>query len=291
MADAGRRFALVGDPVAHSVSPAIHRAGFEALGVGATYEAVRVPTGAEVEGKMRELARVGGGNVTLPHKEAAARALDRPTAAVRGTGACNCFWGREDGGLTGDNTDVEGFLGAVAELLPGPPPGLDERDVLLLGAGGAARAVLHACRSAGVRSVDVLNRTRSRALRMVREVAGEDAGPARPREGGAVRVLEDRGDLERSYHLVVNATSLGLEPDDALPLRLEGLEVAAVHDLVYGPEGTEWVHYARGLQIPALDGLEMLVRQAAASERQWLGEAPPLGVLREAARAGLERDG
>lgn len=288
MTERGARFALVGDPVSHSVSPAIHRAGFEALGVEASYEAVAVPTGSEVETVLRKLARSGGGNVTIPHKEAAAVAVDRPTAAVRATGACNCFWGTEGGGLAGDNTDVEGFVGAVVALLPSR--GLSELDVLLLGAGGAARAVLHACLTEGAREVDVLNRTRSRARRMAREVAGEDAGSDRPRRGG-VRVLEGRDELERSYDLVVNATSLGLEPVHPLPLPLDDLEVAAACDLVYRAEGTEWVRHARGLGIPARDGLEMLVRQAAASEERWFGETPPLEVLRKAARRALERAG
>lgn len=280
-----RLFALLGKPVAHSCSPALHGAAFEALGTDAAYGALEVE-GREVEPVMRSLARAGGGgNVTLPHKQRAAEALDRPSAAVRATGSCNCFWGLPGGGLAGDNTDVEGFLEALAELLHGAGSreraGLVGRRVLLLGAGGAARAVLHGCRQAGAERVDVLNRTQERAEAMAETVgSGEVEGAGRT----AVRVLEDRTDLAGRYDVVVNATSLGMEGEDPLPLDLSELEVRAAFDLVYGEEETAWVRHARRLGIPARDGLDMLVRQAAASVERWMDRPAPLTALREAAR-------
>jgi shikimate dehydrogenase len=99
---------------------------------------------------------------------------------------------------------------------------------------------------------------------------------------GEVRVLAGPGAVEGPYGLVVNATSLGLDPDDPLPLELDALEAGAAFDLVYGPEGTPWSRQARRRGIPARDGREMLVRQAAASLRRWLGRDPPLSALREA---------
>lgn len=268
-----RIFALLGRPVAHSLSPALHRAGFQALDADAAYGALETSED-EVGPAMRLLARSGGGgNVTLPHKERAAAALGRSSAAVRATGACNCFWGTDDGELAGDNTDVEGFLGAVAELVPGERNGLQDLDVLLLGAGGGARAVLHGCLRTGAGRVDLLNRTRSRAEAVAREVAeGDDR----------VRVLEDRSEAVDRYALVVNATSLGVDEADPLPLDLSELEVRGAFDLVYGPEGTGWVRHARRLGIPARDGREMLLRQAAASQERWLGRSAPLEVLRRA---------
>lgn len=274
-----RLFALLGDPVEHSASPAIHGAAFRERGVTAVYAVVETRP-AEVEPVMRALSRRGGGNVTLPHKGRAARALDRPTAAVSATGACNCFWS-EGGELVGDNTDVEGFLAALEGLIPGGGGPAGGR-VLLLGAGGGARAALHGLLEAGAARVDVWNRTRDRARRMREEVAG-----------GAeeVRVLGGREEIGARYDLVVNATSLGLDPDDPLPLSLEGREVGAVFDLVYGEAGTSWVRHARELGIPARDGLEMLVRQAAASLERWMEEDPPLEAMREAARRATGRDG
>lgn len=272
--DARRAFALLGWPVEHSLSPAIHRAAFEALGVPADYVALPVRE-AELEGVLRAVGRAGGGNVTVPHKGAAARHLDRRSRAVRRTGACNCFW-REGDELVGDNTDVGGFRQAVAEW---PDAGLAESRVLLLGAGGAARAVLFACRSEGARSVDVWNRTTERARSLVRRSREED-----PEGGAELRVLETRGEARGPYDLVVNATSLGLSEEDPLPLDLEALRVGAAFDLVYGPGGTRWTDHARGLGVPARDGFEMLVRQAGLSLRRWLGREPPLDAMRRAGR-------
>lgn len=272
-----RLFALLGRPVAHSLSPALHRAAFRALDVDAAYGALEVADD-EVAPAMRVLARSGGGgNVTLPHKERAAAALDRPSGAVRATGACNCFWASPAGGLAGDNTDVEGFLGAVAELVPGGDDGLEGREVLLLGAGGAARAVLHGCLRSGAERVDLLNRTRSRAEAVARDV-GEGQG--------RVRALSGRDEMEGRYDLAVNATSLGVDPDDPMPLDLSGLELRAVFDLVYGSGSTDWILHARRLGIPASDGREMLVRQAAASLQRWLGRSPPLDAMRAALGPG-----
>lgn len=267
-------FALLGRPVEHSLSPRLHRRAFRELGRDACYVALASEEG-EVEPLMRALARSGGGgNVTVPHKERAAGALDAPSEAVRSTGACNCFWWDAEGGLAGDNTDVEGFSGAMGELLGGARP-LEDGVVLLLGAGGGARAVAHACLEGGVARLDVLNRTTRRA-RGVAERLGDER----------LRVLADRGAVEGPYDLVVNATSLGLRDGDPLPFDLSGLRAGAAFDLVYGDGGTAWTGHAGELGIRALDGREMLVRQAAASLLRWFGEAPPLGTLREALREG-----
>lgn len=279
-----RLYLLLGSPVGHSLSPALHAAAFAALGEHAVYAPLET-RGGEVEAVMRAAARRGGGNVTLPHKERAAAAVERGSEAVEATGACNCFWGETDGTLAGDNTDVEGFLEAVSGLRPGAGgedrPGLRGCRVLLLGAGGAARAVLHALDRGGAARVDVLNRTTRRAERIVERVAGEglDAG-----------ALGGPDETEGRYDLVVNATSLGLEPDDPLPLDLEGMEAGAAFDLVYGTEGTRWTRHARRLGIPARDGVGMLIGQAAASLRRWLDRELPVGVaeaMREAARSEL----
>ncbi len=269
-----RRFALIGDPVAHSVSPAICAAAFAALGVDATYRTLRTRT-AELPETVRSLARGGGGNVTVPHKLEVATLIDEPTHAVRGCGACNCFWGLPGGRVAGDNTDVAAFVDAV-EALPGGR--LTGADVLLLGAGGGARAVLYGCLERGARRVSILNRSIENARRLVREVAA-----ARP----TVSVLQP-GPPPGSYDLIVNATSLGLSPNDPLPLELSLVRAAAAFDLVYGPDGTAWTREARRRGLVVADGFEMLVRQAALSIRNWIGHEPPLETMRRAGRAALE---
>lgn len=285
MSDRGRpgvrTFALLGWPVEHSLSPAIYRAAFRALELEAGYGALPVRED-ELANTMRAVARAGGGNVTVPHKREAAAVLDRPSPAVRRTGACNCFWLEEEA-LAGDNTDVDGFRLALDgwRAVSLPPS-----RVLLLGAGGAARAVLAALLDDRAERVDVLNRTTERARRMVREVtaAGQQGGEV-------VRVASGEEDVrERGYDLVVNATSLGMSPGDPLPLDLRTVDAAAAFDLVYGsagPGGTAWVRHASELGIPSTDGLEMLVRQAALSVRQWTGRDPPVEEMRRAARESL----
>lgn len=269
-----RRFTLLGDPVDHSVSPHMYVAAFEALGLRARYAARRTGT-SELPAALRRAARAGGGNVTLPHKEDVARLLDLPTPAVKATGACNCFWLDPRSVVAGDNTDVAGFLASL------PVVGLNDLTgarVLLLGAGGAARAVLHACDLQRAAGVDVLNRSHERARAMVAAVG----------RGIAARVLAGPASAGASYDLVVNATSLGLRPDDPLPLPTPGAGARAAIDLVYAKGGTAWSRVAAERGVPATDGLEMLVQQAALSLRRWYpGAEPPLEVMRSAARSAL----
>jgi len=267
---ATRVYAVLGDPVEHSLSPVVQNAGMRATGVDGVYTALRC-NDADLPGLMRGLALAGGGgNVTLPHKEAAARALDVATPAVKRTGACNTFWA-EDGKLHGDNTDVDGFRGAVAALLTDRIWG---GRVLLLGAGGAARAVIVALLDDGIEEVMLVNRTPERA----RSLAGR-AGDPRVRVVGDTSTLEDA-----SVDLVVNATRLGLVPGDPLPVAIGALgSVGAVLDLVYGGDAvTPLVAEAREKGIKAADGAEMLVRQGAAAFERWWDIPAPVDVMRQA---------
>ncbi|MFQ5888782.1 MAG: shikimate dehydrogenase family protein [Gemmatimonadota bacterium] len=269
-----RRYGLLGDPVSHSISPAIYAAAFRVLGVQAEYVTLRVAE-EELPGAMRSLAASGGGNVTLPHKAAAATLLEWRSEDVSASGACNCFWLDARGRLAGDNTDVGGFLAALSEA---PRCDLAGGRVLLLGAGGAARAVLIGCERAGAARIDVWNRSPDRARRLV-EQFGSRVLLLRPI---AREQLEDV-----TYELVVNATSLGLSSEDPLPLDLGGVRAGAAFDLVYRPGGTRWVHHARELGIPAQDGRGMLVHQAALAIERWLGIEAPLPAMREATEQAL----
>jgi shikimate dehydrogenase len=264
-----RVFALVGDPIVHSLSPVIQNAGMQELGLDGVYGAVRASQ-EDMAGLVRGLAGAGGGgNVTLPHKGKAATVVDVPSSAVRRTGACNTFW-LEDGEVQGDNTDVEGFSRALAEFLGGSPEG---HRVLVLGAGGAARACLVALMDDGAEEIQLLNRTRDRAQAVARRIGGEK-----------VRVLDDKRAVEdQSYDLVVNATRLGLEEGDPSPLDLELLNrVGAVVDVVYGTGPTAFMDQARNLGIRAVDGSEMLLHQGAVAFEKWWGVTPPLEVMRKA---------
>lgn len=261
-------FAVLGDPVDHSLSPAIHNAAFRAAGRPAVYVAKRV--GAEECGPvLRSLALAGGGgNVTVPHKEAVLPFLDRRTEAVEATGACNTFWA-EEGAVWGDNTDVEGFR-STWEAVTGTMP-KEGLEVLVLGAGGAARAVLFALLEApGPPRIRLWNRTGARA--------GELAGHFGE---GRIAVLDQFAG--ETPEVVVNTTSAGLD-GRSTPIELArlGAPPRCVIDLVYGSRPTPLCRRALALGAVAVDGREMLVRQAEASYERWFGEPPPRGVMTRA---------
>jgi shikimate dehydrogenase len=266
-----RLMALLGDPVEHSLSPVVQNAAFKETGVDGVYVALAC-SDEDLSGFIGGIARSGGGgNITLPHKEKAASVLDVSSDAVLRTGACNTFWG-VDGKVHGDNTDVEGFGRALTVFLGSSPKGFR---VLVLGAGGAARAALVSLLDAEVSEICLLNRTVDRARAVSRRIGGEK-----------VRVLERAQGIEGlEFDLVVNTTRLGLSPDDPLPVELEQLSRAgAVIDLVYGPEATAFVRAAEALGIRAADGLEMLVQQGAVSFERWWDRPAPVEAMRGALR-------
>lgn len=269
-------FAILGDPIAHARSPLLYNAAFAAAGIDAVYGALRCRA-KEFPGLLMGLARAGGGgNVTLPHKGLAAETVEKPSPRVKATRACNTFWlkGKR---VHGENTDVFGFSRAVRSVIPD----LKGARVLMVGAGGAARAVLHALLADGCDAVTVLGRTRSRA-REIRHVAG-----ARARRVSFI--TEQKLLRAEGFDLVINATPVGLRANDRLPFRLGALAgVTAVYDLVYRPGGTAWVRYARSLGIPADDGKEMLIQQAAAAFELWFDIDAPLAAMRKAFDSPME---
>lgn len=275
-AGAGTRvFALVGDPVSHSLSPIFQNAALHALSLDGVYVALRA-SGDDAPGLIRALARAGGGgNVTVPHKELAARAVARRTAAVEATGACNTFW-LDGGEVWGDNTDVEGVAQAVRALLGRPPAGAR---VLLIGAGGAARAVAHALADNRAGRIVVLNRSPARAHDLARRLAHRET---RVEVVAAADALGAGG-----FDLAINATSLGLHAGDPLPLDpAVAPPIGAALDLVYSRTGeTPWVRAMRVRGVASADGTEMLLHQGAAAFRRWWGIDPPLDVMRAALRS------
>lgn len=260
------RLVLLGQPVAHSLSPAMQNAALARAGLDIRYEALEVPADALAPTLLRLAAEPAYGNVTIPHKEAVYQLAARRTDSAEKVGAVNTFW-FERGDLVGDNTDVAGFDALVRWMLGEAPRGAR---LAVIGAGGAARAVCAAAIAWPARTVSVWNRTHARAL----EVAA--------RFGDPVVAHESLSSAIREAELVVNATPLGLRPDDPFPADLELLRPDAVLiDLVYHRGGTAWVRAARARGYLASDGSEMLVAQGAEAFERWFGFRPDVEAMRQ----------
>jgi shikimate dehydrogenase len=260
-----RVFALLGDPVAHSLSPVMQTAAFRVLGLDAVY--VPLPCLAtQLDVLMTALAAAGGGgNVTVPHKAAAAAALSHPSDRVRSLGSCNTFWS-EGGALAGDSTDDDGVQAAIQRLE------VEAAVWLVIGTGGSARAVVEAARLAGAR-LAVSSRDAARAASFRAWAGARGVGSAAAEEAG----------------LVINATPLGLKADDLLPSQPPATPNAiAALDLVYARGETAWVRAQRAAGRTAADGREVLLAQGAESLRRWFPRhSPPLDVMRAAVHAAL----
>lgn len=260
-----RVFAVLGDPVQHSLSPMMHNAAFRALGLSALYVPLRCSS-RDLPGLLGGLARAGGGgNVTLPHKELAARLVQDASPAAREVGACNTFWRHADR-VRGDNTDVDGVLEAMKGL------GVNGGSWLIAGTGGGARAVVAAARRAGA-SVAVRSRDPARAEEF-RAWVGSRNVP-----------LAEVADCD----VAVNATPLGLRRDDPSPIPIEAMPGArAALDLVYAPGATPWVQALRERGVAAADGRTMLLAQGVEAFRRWFPDRdPPVEVMRAALDAAL----
>ncbi len=261
---------LIGWPVAHSRSPAMHNAAYRALGIDLVYVAFAVAPDRSVAAvaAMRTLS-LRGLSVTMPHKAAVITALDEVSPRATDLGAVNCIT-NADGTLIGDNTDGAGFLAGyehdVGESVVG-------KRVAIIGAGGAARAIAEACGQAKAQRVGILNRTRDRA-----ETAAALAGDA-----GSV--LPDEAALAE-FDVVVNATPVGMaDSAGATPLDVSRLaDEAVVVDIVYDPIETELLRQARGRGLRAHGGLAMLAGQAALQIEAWTGQRPDLDALIAAAQ-------
>lgn len=264
--------AVIGDPVRHSLSPAIHNAGFDALGLDLVYVALPVPAGrgADAVEAVRLLDLVGL-SVTMPHKAAVAGAVDRCTTAAARLGAVNCVF-RDGDQLVGDNTDGPGFVDAfVAET----GSGFAGASVAVLGAGGAARAVIEAVAAAGADRVVVVNRSPEPAARAA--ALAPVASVGRPADLASVDV-------------VVNATSVGMAggpAPGAVPVDVELLRPGhVVCDLVYQPRRTPLLEAAAERGARTVGGLGMLVHQAARAFTAWTGRDAPLAAMAAAVPDG-----
>jgi shikimate dehydrogenase len=267
---------VLGHPVRHSLSPSIHNAAFRHRNLDLVYLAFDV-TPDRLSDAVNGLRAIGarGANLTLPHKEAVIELLDDIDLLAARVGAVNTVVNEADR-LTGYNTDVAGFSAALRTVVPEGAHGLR---CIVLGAGGAARAVVAALVQEGAAHVSLCNRTHGRALALCSAASGWGATVCE-----AVRV-EGVDKVVSEADLIVNATSVGLaSPVKDLPIGVDTLHSGqVVVDLVYGSGATALVKAAKARGAAAIDGLEMLVMQAASSYQLWTGQPAPVDVMRESA--------
>lgn len=273
---------IIGAPVAHSLSPVMHNAAFRALKLDWVYVPFPVPParlGAAVAGLAA--AGVAGFNVTIPHKVAIMPFLDEIDPDAELIGAVNTVLVRE-GRLTGYNTDGLGLVAALADKLSFDPRG---KQVLVIGAGGAARSAVVALARAGAVRVHVANRTKDAALALVALVAGRLQGT--PCAAGPLDAVADPAFIG-CFDLVVNTTSVGMSGDSVPGLDPALLKSGArVYDMVYAPPVTPLLEQSGALGIPCANGLGMLVAQGEAAFRIWTGVVPPEGCMERALAAFL----
>ncbi len=271
------RAGVCGWPVAHSRSPMIHGYWLRTLGIEGGYERVAVrPDEFPAFAASIGADRFVGANVTVPHKEAAFAACDRLSADAEACGAVNTLWREDDGALCGDNTDVSGFL---ANLDDGAPHWRRKAGTaVVLGAGGAARAILHALLTRGLERVAIVNRTRARAEALAAQFG---------RRTTAATWRELPKWLEKA-DLLVNTTTLGMAGHAPLDIDLEPMkESAVVTDIVYIPLATPLIEAARRRGLRAVEGLGMLLHQATPGFERWFGVRPTVTPL---LRALVEAD-
>jgi 3-dehydroquinate dehydratase/shikimate dehydrogenase len=266
-------YGVIGDPVAHSLSPLIHNAAFRQLGIDAVYLPFRVPR-STLGSFLREFDKLGvrGYSVTIPHKESAALLATRKEDAVTATGSANTLIRIEDG-FAAANTDYQASVDSLKTCLP-PGGKLEQKQVLLLGAGGVARALAHALSQAGA-AVCITNRTTERAQKLAAEIGG--------------RAVEWGHRLQTPCDVLVNCTSVGMHPDvDDSPMHAGYFKPGMiVMDTVYTPENTLLIKEARARGCIVRTGVDMFVRQAARQFQLFTGQEPPLDLMHKLVKRAL----
>ena len=273
---------LLGFPLEHSFSPLIHNTAFQNQGINMVYLCMPVRTGdlpAAVKGL--QAANFVGSNVTIPHKEAIHDIVDEVSDRARAVGAVNTVVCRHDDngvvlGLYGDNTDIYGFL----EPLKLHMSSIAGESVVVLGSGGAARAVVYALLTTGKPGrLVIAARTSEKAERIAKDMAPFDGGDAL-----CVKPWTDVGSLVRSSRLIVNTTPLGMHPyEDVSPCPEQAgfSPHHIIYDLIYNPVKTRLLSDAEQAGAAIIGGLDMLVHQAAASYIQWTGREMPVKIVQE----------
>ncbi|NJK81241.1 MAG: shikimate dehydrogenase [Chloroflexaceae bacterium] len=289
------RVGIIGDPVAHSRSPAMHNAAFVHLGIDAVYERWQTSS-RDLKERIRSLraADMLGASVTLPHKAAVMALLDDLEPQAARIGAVNTIYKPENGRLVGANTDAPGFIESLHVDAAFDPAG---STVLILGASGAARAALYALLDAGASRLVIANRTLERAEALLADVLSSGMAPEDGSTNGTTPAplvddmpdaqliavaLDDTGlpDLLAESTLIVNATSLGWHGDETPLPEARFSPGTLVYDMVYRP--TRLLHDAAAQGAHTLDGMGMLLRQGTLAFEHWTGQPAPLDVMRAA---------
>lgn len=265
---------VIGWPIEHSRSPLLHGYWLKYLKIPGSYEAVAIaPEKLETFIKLLPKSGFSGGNVTVPHKEAVFHLVDHRDEIAEVLGAVNTLW-LEDGKVHGTNTDGYGFCANLDDFAPEWRQG---KTAVILGAGGASRAIIYALGKAGYSNIHIINRTLARAEAIVEEFSPHLDSNLHPHS------WEDAPDLLGKADLLVNTTSVGMEDSGEFPLDLSNLgQQAIVTDIVYTPLLTPLLKSAKSKGYKTVDGLGMLLHQAAPGFEKWFDTRPNITpALRE----------
>lgn len=264
-----KTYAVIGDPIDHSFSPALHNAAFLFLGLDCTYIAYRIPKG-ELEYGIEALKKINiaGFNVTIPHKVDMMKFLNETDNECKLVGAANTIV-NNGGILKGYNTDVDGFLDPIKKRKINSK----DSDVLLIGAGGAARAIIAGFNKERVRKITIANRTRQRAEEMIRFTQGLGL------ESDYLD-LKSAGEVAGNYRFIVNATSVGLK-GIGCPIHTKNIgKDSIVYDIVYVPVETPLIEQSKNQGATIIYGWEMLLAQAMKSFEIWTGNPAPYEAMK-----------
>jgi shikimate dehydrogenase len=264
-----KTYAVIGDPIDHSLSPAIHNAAFGFLGINCTYIAYRIPKGELTYGvEALKKIQISGFNVTIPHKVDMIKFLDEVDENCKTIGATNTVV-NENGFLKGYNTDMDGFLDPIKKR----NIECKNSDVLLVGAGGAARAIVTGFSKEKIRKITVANRTKERAYELIK--FANNLGLESDYSD-----LSNAGNIAGKYKFIVNATSVGLK-GNASPISTRAItKDSIVYDIVYMPVETELIEQSKKQGATIIYGWEMLLGQAMRSFEIWTGQQAPYQAMK-----------
>jgi shikimate dehydrogenase len=271
-----KTFAVIGDPIDHSLSPNIHSAAFRELNLENSYIAYRIPKEELSEGiESLKKIKIDGFNVTIPHKVEMMKYLDKMDESCSVIGAVNTVTNTE-GILKGYNTDMDGFLDSFKKK----EIKIQDTKILLLGAGGAARAIVAGVAKEKAKHITIANRTLQNAnnLTQFANKIGLDANAI---------TIENVGDDLKDYDIIVNATSIGLKNEPS-PISLESIKPETiVYDIVYMPMNTDFLKKAKGKGAKIIYGYEMLLGQAVRAFEIWHGIEAPYNAMKKALLGGV----
>jgi len=271
-----KSFAVIGDPIDHSLSPNIHSAAFRELDLDSSYIAYRIPKGELEEGiEGLKKIKIDGFNITIPHKIEMMKHLDKIDESCSLIGAVNTV-SNTDGVLKGYNTDMDGFL----EPFKKKELKISDAKVLLIGAGGAARAIVAGFAKEKANTITIANRTLEKAsnLSEFAKKVGLDANAVK---------IEDVKDSAKNYDIIVNATSVGLRNEPSV-ISLKGIsDKTIVYDIVYMPMNTDFIKKAKEEKAIVIYGYEMLLGQAVRAFEIWHGIEAPYNAMKKALLGGF----